>query len=349
MRKNLLLVVLVFSLVLFFSKLGIAQNTYDGVLVDGFVHPCVGGGDVVVDININLIDTVQAFVVPVYVTGSAGCVLDTVLTGGLADANPPGFNAPSLVSTFTQRIVNPYGPPADPLLFVAVSFTAPLYPGASGLFCRTYWNATGPGAMDWATAVHSTGGPVSMTGPGGDAKPVNWPAAGTVENFVIAREAEVAPVVTCPGFLDKFVNDVIAIPVTATDGGGTAIQGIFLKDPLPCGSGAFSGSVGNWTYTWNTAGCSGGTYILHFSVYDECDTTQCETEVKLTAAAGFVRIGNTLVADDGTPVDPCDLVSVPVLVKPNVDFGAFDLYIEFDPTILYFQGVTRGPGLPEGW
>lgn len=355
MRKNLLLVVLVFSLVLFFSKLGIAQtNKYLLNPIDLEIHPCSGGGVIEVDIDINTIDSVQAFVVPLAVTGTAGAVLDTVLTGGLADANPPGFNPPSLVATFTQRIVNPYGiggyGVSDPMLFVAISFAAPLLPPASGVYCKMFFNASGPGTIIFDTKVHSTGGPVSMTGPSGDSKPINWGPTQTVGTFNVVRETEQAPVVNCPSFLDKFVNDVLAIPVTATDAGGTAIQGIFLKDPLPCGtSTGFSGTIGNWSFNWNTAGCTGGLYTLTFGVYDQCETTYCTTNVKLTAAAGFVQIGNTTTDIHGGPVDPGDEVLVPVLLKANVSFGAFDLYIEFDPTLLSFPRVERGSGLPAGW
>jgi len=348
MRKNLLLIVLVFSLVPFFSKLGFAQvNEYGLDPVDLEIHPCVGGGAIQVDITINTIEDIQAFVVPVFVTGTAGAVLDTVLTGGLASANPPGFNPPSLVSDFTQRIVNPYGPPGDPLLFVAVSFAAPL-PPSTGLYCATYWDATGPGTMIWTAASHSTGGPISMTRPDGSTADINWTVGMEVGNFNVVREVEQAPVVTCPAYLEYFAGDLVTVNISATDGGGTAIQGIYLVNPLPCGSGAFTG-INPWTYDWNTVGCTEGIYALTFAVYDECETTTCVTEVKIVETVGFVEIGNTLTDVNGGPVDPCDIVEVPVRLLPTVPMGAFDIYIEFDPTLLSFLGVERGPGLPVGW
>jgi len=48
-------------------------------------------------------------------------------------------------------------------------------------------------------------------------------------------------------------------------------------------------------------------------------------------------------------VNPGDIVSVPVLMKNPEEVGGFNLYIEFDPTVLYFKGVERGSGLPEGF
>ncbi len=349
MRKNLLLVVLVFSLVLFFSNLGIAQTNDFGLdPVNLEIHPCVGGGLVEVDITINTIEDIQSFVVPLAATGTSVPVLDTILTGGLGDANPVGFNAPSLVSTFTQRIVNPYGiggyAGGDPMLFVAVSFAGPLVGPASGLYCKMFYNVSGPGTLIFDTQVHSTGGPVTMTRPDASSAPINWGATQTVGTFDVVRMAESAPVVTCPATKEVFVNQTLDIDISATDAGGSAIQGIFLVSGPTCGSGGFSGT-NPWVYSWNTTGCLSVSFTesLTFGVYDECETTYCTTDVDVIASAGFVWIGTILNAD------PCELVEVPVYVDPNKDFGAFDLYIEFDPTLLYFQGIDRGPGLPEGW
>jgi len=352
MRKNLLLIVLVFSLVLFFSKLGVAAtNDYTLVGTSLTIHPCVGGGTVEIDIMINTVDdTVVAFVVPLVVGGTAGATLNTVLTGALADPDPPGpagFFAPSLVSTFTQRIVNETGPPVEPLLFVAVSFGNGLVLPSTGLYCKMFYDVTGPGTVTLDTMTHSTGGPLGMNDANGSI-PVTW---GGPYVFNVTRAPEVPPVVTCPVLIEKFVNDIIPINISATDGGGTGIQGIFLASPLPCGAGAFdhTNAPSPWVYTWNTVGCLEGTHTLTFGVYDECETTYCQTDVKLVATVGFIQIGNQLLDVNGNPADPCDIVKVPVLLKANVPFGGFDLYIEFDPTVLYFLGVEKGPGLPAGW
>ncbi|MDP3023968.1 MAG: FlgD immunoglobulin-like domain containing protein [candidate division Zixibacteria bacterium] len=350
MRRNLLLVVLVFSMVLFFSRLGAANSITIAPPTPAAlqIHPCTGGGTVQLDMSIVTTENnIVAVVVPIKVTGTAGAVLDTVLTGGLLDPNPPAFAAPSVVSAFTQRIVNPYGIGGygliEPMLFVAVDFGNGLALPTSGLFARMFYTVTGPGTVVIDTMTHSTGGGFGMNNPAGSTT-ATW---GGPYTFNVTRKPIVGPTLTCPGLQDKFVNDIIVIPITAT-AGNTPIQGI-ITPTVPCGSGVLSGSIGNWTFTWNTAGCPGSSGILTFQVYDQCDTVSCDVPYKLTAAAGFIQIGNTLTDVNGGLADPCDLVKVPVLLKANVPFGGFDLYIEFDPTLLYFKGIEKGPGLPAGW
>jgi hypothetical protein len=169
MRRNLLLVVLVFSMVLFFSKLGAANSVTIAPPSPAAlqIHPCVGGGTIELDISIATTEVnIVAVVVPIKVTGTAGAVLDTVLTGGLGDANPVGFAPPSIVSFFTQRIVNPYGiggyGGVEPLIFVAVDFGAGLATPTSGLFAKMFYTVTGPGTVLIDTMTHSTGGPLGM-------------------------------------------------------------------------------------------------------------------------------------------------------------------------------------------
>jgi len=338
MRRNLLLSVLVFSLVLFFSNVGLAQTndyTLDPVTLE--IHPCEGGGTVEIDIMINTADpNVVSVIAPLVVTGTANPVLDTSLTGGLTHSTAYGMALPSLVSqyTFEQKIVNETG---VPLLFVAVSFGNGIVDPSAGLFCKMFYTVDGPGTIVIDTMTHPTGGPLSMNDPSGPLS-VTWAGPYT---FNVTRGAEIPPVVTCPGYLEFFAGDDVPINISAADGGGTAIQGIFLDGALLCGAGAFAGT-NPWVYTWDTDGCTEGTYILNFGVYDECDTSYCDVEVKIVETVGFVKIGNVTG-------EPCGLVEVPVLLLPTVDFGAFDLYIEFDPTLLYFLGMEKGPGLPEGW
>jgi hypothetical protein len=330
MRRNLLLVILVFSLVFFFSKLGLADNSMTLTGASLSIHPCVGGGAVEIDANISTTDEVVAFVLPITATGTAGAVLDTVLTGGLLDANPPAFNAPSLVSAFTQRIVNPYGiggyGGVEPMLFVAVSFTTGVT--GSGLYCKMFYNVTGPGTIVIDTMTHSTGGGFGMNDPAGPVA-ATW---GGPYTFNVVREAIVPVTLNCPAAINKFVGDVIPINISAT-AGNTPIQGIIVP-PVACGSAVLSGSTGNWTYTWTTTGCADPnlTGTLTFGVYDECETTFCDVPYKLTASAVFVKIGCV----EG---NPGEIVDVPVMLKPTQELGGFDLYIEFDPTVLYFKGV----------
>ena len=327
MRRNLLLVVLVFSLVLFFSELGAANDITLAPPTPAAlqIHPCIGGGTVEIDINIVTTQAkTVAIVCPFLVTGTANPVLDTILTGGLLDANPPAFNAPSLVSTFTQRIVNPYGPP---IMLVAVSFGDGILAPSSGLFAKMFFTVDGPGTVVIDSMTHPTGGPLGMNDPGG-AVIVNWVGPYT---FNITRTPIVPVTLNCPAALNNFVGDVIPINIGAT-AGNTPIQGIIVPT-VPCGSALLSGSAGAWTYTWTTAGCLGSTGSLVFGVYDQCETTYCTVPFKLTASAVFVKIGCITG-------NPCDLVDLPVMIRPTVPLGGFELVIEFDPTLLYFKGIT---------
>jgi len=334
MRRNLLLVVLVFSMVLFFSRLGAANSVTIAPPTPAAlqIHPCIGGGAIELDISIVTTEVnIVAVVVPIKVTGTAGAVLDTVLTGGLLSANPPAFAVPSIVSAFTQRIVNPYGIGGygliEPLLFVAVDFGAGLATPTSGLFAKMFYNVTGPGTVIIDTMTHSTGGGLGMNNPGG-ATTVSW---GGPYTFNVTRTPIVAPVMNCPGLQDKFVNDVIDIHITTTPGNTPLVS--FTTPSAPCGSSVTTGTAGDFHYIWNTAGCLGSTGSLHFVVYSQCDSVYCDVPYKLTASAVFVKIGCITG-------NPGDLVDLPVLIKPTKELGGFDLYIEFDPTLLYFKGIT---------
>src|SRR3990170_661096 len=181
MKRNLLLVLLVFSLVLLFSKSGFSQvNEYSLVPVDVRIAP--DDSIVQFNININTSNSIQLFQVPLYAEGTSNPVLDTILTGGLGDTNPPAFAPPSLLSDFATRYVNQYGPPSDPLLFMAHDFVTPLPPD-TGLFCRMFYKVSGPGTLTFRTAIHSTAGAVSMIKPDSTPAPINWPPEGTLDSF----------------------------------------------------------------------------------------------------------------------------------------------------------------------
>jgi hypothetical protein len=165
-------------------------NEFSLVPIDLQISPC----DSVVQVNINIkiedagsAGMVTVVIVALYAEGTSNPVLDTILTGGIGDANPPAFWAPSLVAFFTQRIVNPYGPPEDPLLFAAVGFgDSRLLPGDSGLYCRMFYHVSGPGTLTFRTAVHSSWGPTSMIAIV-DPVSINWPAAGEVGSFNVTE------------------------------------------------------------------------------------------------------------------------------------------------------------------
>lgn len=207
MRRNLLLVLLVFSLVFLFSQFGFSQvNEFSLVPVDLQICP---GCDSTIQVNINIstVDYIVAFQVPLFAEGTSNPVLDTVLTGGLSSYHPVGFSAPSLVSSFTQCIVDPYGPPDDPLLFTAVGFgDSHVDSGFVGLYCRMFYRASGPGTLTFRTAVHSTGGPAAMWGTYGTVT-VDWPESGEVGSFTITQMIKPRGNVNCDELTN--VQDVI--------------------------------------------------------------------------------------------------------------------------------------------
>jgi hypothetical protein len=159
-------------------------NEYYLVPVDLEIDPF--DNTIQVNININTIEDIQAFDVFLFAEGTCNPVLDTMLTGGYSDANPNGFNSSSLVCVFQSRIVNPYGPPADPMMFIAASFGAPL-PPSNGLYCRMFYRVEGPGTLTFRTAVHSQGYFTNMIRPDASLAESNWPAGGEVGSFEVAR------------------------------------------------------------------------------------------------------------------------------------------------------------------
>ena len=181
-------------------------NEYSLSPVNLEISPC--NSTVEVDIKIDVIDNLVAFVVPLFAEGTSNPVLDTVLTGGYTSANPPGFSPPSLVSYFTQRIVYPYGPPVDPMLFEAVDFGGGIYPPAYGLFCKMFYKVSGPGTLTFRTAVHPTAGAVAMWEPIGTV-PINWPDSGQVGSFNVTFQDVQRGNVNCDGQVN--VADVIYI------------------------------------------------------------------------------------------------------------------------------------------
>ncbi|HVP36129.1 MAG TPA: dockerin type I repeat-containing protein [Terriglobales bacterium] len=211
MKRNLLLVLLVFSLVFLYSESGFSQvNEYYLVPVDLHVEP--GDSSVEVDIYIHTIDTVGIglFEVCLFAEGTSNPVLDTTLTGGLSDFTPAAFDSSTLLAAFPTKIVNPYGPPSDPLFFVAHAFVSTV-PPSNGLFCKMFFKVSGPGTLTFRTAVHSTAGATAMLNRYGDV-PINWPAAGVVGSFMVLpplSEYSLVPgnlkIRTCDSTVDVYI------------------------------------------------------------------------------------------------------------------------------------------------
>jgi len=93
MKKSLLLICSATLFFLFFDRFASAQvNEYSLQPVDLRIAP----DDSIVQFNINIKtrDTIGLFQIPLYAEGTSNPVLDTILTGGLGDPNPPAFAVP---------------------------------------------------------------------------------------------------------------------------------------------------------------------------------------------------------------------------------------------------------------
>jgi hypothetical protein len=102
---------------------------------------------------------------------------------------------------------------------------------------------------------------------------------------------------------------------------------------------------GNWSWIPSPSDTLSNPHKVVFKATDHCGFSVTDTVLVIAqnCTCGInVKIG--VVSGE-----PCEVVEVPVEIQTCYEFGAFDFYIEFDPTILYFLGVDKGPGLPQGW
>jgi len=208
MRRNLLLILMVFSPAFLFFQFASAQSDhYFLVPVDLAIGPA--DSTVEVDIHLYTIDRVKSFFVPLFAEGTSNPVLDTVLSGGLADINPPAFAPPSLVTMLGTKVVNPYGPPSDPLYFLAEDSVGYAGPGL-GPYCKMFYKVSGPGTLSFRTAIHSTFGASHMIRyeDGDTLTLLNWPAEGQVGSYNIGP------------YEQKYYVQPVDLLIAPCDGGG---------------------------------------------------------------------------------------------------------------------------------
>jgi hypothetical protein len=254
----------------------------------------------------------------------------------------------SLVAAFSSKIVNELMlniPPPNPLMFAAIDFGNGIAVPSEGLYCKMFYDVADAGTITFSTGYFSPSGLLGMNADTGAITTVTW---GGPYSFDVVRTTEQAPDPDCPATLIAFKGDLLSYQVTATDANGTDIQGAFIKGVVPAPVTAPTiapinppPSIGPWTIEWATGSEAAGVYDITVGVYDECETTYCTTNVTLKETSK-IWIGTV-------DPEPGEIVEVPVLLIPTGDFGAFDLRIEFDPTVLYFLGVERGADLPQGW
>lgn len=103
---------------------------------------------------------------------------------------------------------------------------------------------------------------------------------------------------------------------------------------------------GNWWWIPSASDTLNNPHLVIFKVTDHCGLSVTDTVSVMVQSCEcdiYVKIGEVDCANPG------DTVSVPILLKTSHALGGFDLRVEFDPTVLYFQRVERGEGLPDGW
>ncbi|MCJ7498604.1 MAG: hypothetical protein MUO78_10815, partial [candidate division Zixibacteria bacterium] len=177
MRGTSTLSVLLFSL-LFFSEFGLANNEYYPIGIDLTTPPCSDTGTVEIDMMVNTESAIACFLCCIEVTGTANPVLDTILTGGLSNSNPPAFYPPSVVNLPTPpwgtRIVNPYSLVSGHFMFAAVAITEPLVPPVqNGLFCRMFFKVDSSGTLIIDSFYSPTGQSMDMSDANGSVS-VTW-------------------------------------------------------------------------------------------------------------------------------------------------------------------------------
>jgi len=93
----------------------------------------------------------------------------------------------------------------------------------------------------------------------------------------------------------------------------------------------------------------GNDYKYFFWARDELEIAAGGPATQITPGPVVTEPINKVEIAQIESANPGDIVSLPVLMKNPEAVGGFDLYIEFDPTVLHFKGVERGSGLPEGF
>jgi len=102
------------------------------------------------------------------------------------------------------------------------------------------------------------------------------------------------PVITQPDTVRAYVGDDVSYTIDGTDPDGDVILDQASIQVIPsCGSYSItriSGqgtSSGTWQISWQTSGCSAGTYTVLHDLTDGCDTSYCKTYVVLSETPGW--------------------------------------------------------------
>jgi len=163
----------------------------------------------------------------------------------------------------------------------------------------------------------------------------------TAKCFDIKRRPPSPPIVTCPPTLTGYTESSVSYYISANDPDGdqlTVANIFFMGDS--CGTLSITGTEPVWTVTFNTIGCTAGTYTVCVEITDEWGESEtCCTEITLES---FFITATIDPCDHDNCFYPAEVAELSVNVFSGVDIGGFKLYIEYDPTVMSFLGVDRG-------
>ncbi|EQB63002.1 MAG: Alpha amylase catalytic region [candidate division Zixibacteria bacterium RBG-1] len=172
---------------------------------------------------------------------------------------------------------------------------------------------------------------------------------GPYECCVTPCAGEAAPVCNAPATDAGLAGGVIDFPVTATDADVnccytfTSCSFDILENPPSEGAASLLGTCGantaSLTFSWPTSNLDPeGVYTIVFTFTTDCDeVVACTTKVTLQAKCLFARIGNDAIGSPGGKVQ------VPITIEATgTSVGGFTFCIEYDPVLLTFVSLERG-------
>ena len=230
-----------------------------------------------------------------------------VITGEEVPCNPPTIGCPAdetqnqngVYTTTTQWSADD-GNPADPTVeLINVAVQSPLPPGISAANVNFVGPAPGPGLgvkSTWGTVTYTvsdhcqSGGPITLIATNNCPTPNNTATC----TFNVAL-TNAPPDITQPDSLEGFVNSAVQYDISGNDPNGDVINdGASIQIVPSCGTYSItrtSGSgtsSGTWQVSWQTGGCTAGTYLVIHDLTDICQATSyCTTKVHLSEMTGW--------------------------------------------------------------
>jgi len=231
-----------------------------------------------------------------------------VITGEEAPpCDPPTIGCPadetqnqnSVYTTTTQWTADDGNPTDLSVELVSVQVQPPLPPGISAANVNFLGPIPGPGLgvkSTFGTVTYTVndhcqiGGPITLIATNNCPSPNN--TATCTFNVALTNDP---PRITQPDSLEGFVNSTVQYDISGNDPNGDVINDAASIQIVPsCGTYSItrtSGSgtpSGTWQISWQTGGCTAGTYLVIHDLTDICQATSyCTTKVHLSEMTGW--------------------------------------------------------------